>query len=83
METDYKRHTIEILTDEVHSKWTFRALVFVADGSSQTVKRLSYHGRHFQTKEEAEREGLLFVKRWIDDGMPDTLTRPFFLTHKN
>ena len=71
METDYKGHTIEILTDEVHSKWTFRALVFVPDGSSQTVKRFSYNGSHFHTKEEAEWEGLLFVKRWIDEGMPD------------
>jgi hypothetical protein len=71
METDYKGRTIEILTEEVHSKWTFRALAFVPDGSSQTVKRFSYHGPHFQTKEEAEWEGLLIVKRWIDDGMPD------------
>jgi hypothetical protein len=71
METNYKGHTIQILTDEVHSNWTFRALVFVPDGSSQTVKRFSYHGAHFQTKEEAEWEGLVFVKRSINDGMPD------------
>jgi hypothetical protein len=71
METDYKGHTIEILTDGVHGKWTFRGLVFVPDGSSQTVKRFSYHGPHFQTKEEAEWEGLVVVKRWIDDGLPD------------
>jgi hypothetical protein len=71
METDYRRHTIEILTEEVHSKWTFRALVFVPDGSSQTVKRFNYHGPTFHTKEEAEWGGLLIVKRWIDDGMPD------------
>jgi hypothetical protein len=72
METEYKGHTIEIPTEEVHSKWTFRALVFVAHGSSQTIKRFSYRGPTFQTKEEAEGEGLLVVKRWIDDGMPDT-----------
>ena len=42
METDYKGRTIEILTEEVHGQWTFRALVFVPDGSSQTVKRFSY-----------------------------------------
>jgi hypothetical protein len=71
MQTDYKEHTIEILTEEVHSKWTFRALVFVPDGSNQSVKRFSYHGPHFQTKEDAEWEGVLLVKRWIDDGMPD------------
>jgi hypothetical protein len=71
METDHKGHTIEILTEEVHGKWTFRALVFVPDGSIQTVKRFSYHGPHFQTKEEAEWEGLVVVKRWIDDGLPD------------
>jgi hypothetical protein len=41
--------------------------------SSQTVKRFSYHGPQFQTKEEAEWEGIVFVKRWIDDGMPDIL----------
>ena len=71
METDYKGQTIEILTDQVHNQWTFRALVFVPDGSSQTVKRFSYRGQHFQTKKEAEREGLQLVKRWMDDGMPD------------
>lgn len=71
METDYKGHTIEILTEEVHSKWTFRALVFVPDGSSQSVMRFSYNGPTFQTKEEAEWERVLLVKRWIDDGMPD------------
>jgi hypothetical protein len=72
METDYNGRTIEILTDEVHSQWTFRALVFVPDGASQSVKRFSYHGPHFQTKEDAEWEGVLLVKRWIENGMPDT-----------
>jgi hypothetical protein len=71
METDYKGHTMEILTEEVHGKWTFRALVFVPNSSSQTVRRFSYRGPHFQTKKEAEREGLQLVKRWMDDGMPD------------
>lgn len=71
METDYKGYTIQILTDEVHSNWTFMALVFVPDGSSETVTRLRYRGQLFQTKEETEREGLLFAKRWINDGMPD------------
>ena len=71
METDYKGHTIQILTDEVHGRWTFRSLVFVPDGASQAVKRFSYNG-HFRTKEEAEDEGVLLVKRWIENGMPDT-----------
>ena len=72
METDYNGHTIQILTDEVHGRWTFRSLVFVPDGLSQAVKRFSYDGPHFQTKEEAEDEGVLLVKRWIEDGMPNT-----------
>ena len=71
MESEYKGHRIEILTEQVHSKWTFRALVFVPNGSSQTIKRVGYHGPFFETKKEAEREGLLFVMKWIDDGMPD------------
>jgi hypothetical protein len=71
METDHKGHTIEILTEEVHGKWTFRALVFVPNGSSETVKRFSYHRPLFQTKDDAEWDGLVLVKRWIDDGMPD------------
>jgi hypothetical protein len=71
METDYKGRTIQILTDEVHGRWTFRSLVFVPDGLSQAVKRFSYDGSHFQTKEEAEWEGVLLEKRWIEDGMPD------------
>ena len=71
METDYKGYTIEVLTELVPRLpqwWTFRALVFVPDG---TVNRFNYHGPHFQTKDEAEREGLRLVKQWIDDGMPD------------
>jgi hypothetical protein len=72
METDFNGRTIEILTNEVHGRWTFRALVSVPDGKSQAVKRFSYDGPHFHTKEDADREGLLFVKRWIEDGMPDT-----------
>jgi hypothetical protein len=72
METDYNGRTIEILTNEVHGQWTFRALVFVPDGASQAVKRFSYVGPHFHTKDEAEGEGVLLVKEWIENGMPDT-----------
>jgi hypothetical protein len=71
METDYNGRTIEILADEVDSQGTFMAVVFVPDGASQAVKRVSYDGSHLQTKEEAEWEGVLLVKRWIEDGMPD------------
>ena len=46
--------------------------MFVPDGASQAVKRFSYDGSHFQTKEEAEWQGVLLVKRWIENGMPDT-----------
>jgi hypothetical protein len=42
------------------------------DGASQAVKRFSYNGPHFRTKEEAEDEGVLLVKRWIENGMSDT-----------
>jgi hypothetical protein len=50
METDYKAHTIEILTEEVHGKWTFRALVFVPDGLSQIVNDLVIVARTFKRK---------------------------------
>ena len=71
METEYKGYTIEILTDQVRNEWTFRALVFVPDGSSQTIKRFSYHGPSFVAKKQAELQGQLIVEKWIDDGMPD------------
>jgi hypothetical protein len=71
MDTDYNGHTIQILTDEVHGRWTFRALVFVPDDASQAVKRFRYDGSHFQTKDEAGGEGVLLVKEWIENGMPD------------
>jgi hypothetical protein len=45
--------------------------VFVPDDASQAVKRFSYDGSHFQTKDEAEGEGVLLVKEWIENGMPD------------
>ena len=73
MEAEYKGYSIEILTEQVHANWTFRALVFVPDG---TVKRFNYHGRLFQTNKETQIEGLLLVQKWIDDGMPDIQLPP-------
>jgi hypothetical protein len=73
MESTYHQYRIEILTDKVQGmdQWTFRALVFVPDGESQTVKRFSYRGPSFSTEDDAERQGLSFMQKWIDDGMPD------------
>jgi hypothetical protein len=80
METEYNGYWIEILTEQVHNECTFRSLVFVPDGSSQTIKRFSYHGPRFVTKKEAELQGLLLVEKWIDDGMPEIQVPP---TRKN
>ena len=41
-----------------------------SEGGPQLMKRVLLK-KSFETPEEAEREGLAFARKWIDDGKPD------------
>jgi hypothetical protein len=41
-----------------------------SEGGTQLMKRVLLK-KSFETPEEAEREGLAFAQKWIDDGKPD------------
>jgi hypothetical protein len=73
MEEIYKEHIIRPGARRVpHSTTEWQPTVQISwrEGSSDFVKTWteSDFKRDFPTKEEAEREGLLFAKKWIDDG---------------
>jgi hypothetical protein len=40
------------------------------EGGTHLMKRVLFK-ESFDTPEEAEREGVLFAQKWIDDGKPD------------
>jgi hypothetical protein len=41
-----------------------------SEGGTHLMKRVLFK-ESFDTPEEAEREGVLFAQKWIDDGKPD------------
>jgi len=51
------------------NRWTSHVVINWTDGSRQ-VQTVFEVKRGFATQEEAEREGLTFAKKWIDDGKP-------------
>ena len=61
----FLRHFID--TDE----WTFNASVFGHAADPEIMKRMHYSGR-MASKEQAEREAIALVRKWIDDGLPPT-----------
>ena len=74
MEETYKEHFIRSGARRMRNsaEWKPIAQIRWREGSNDFVKTWteSDFKRDFPTKEEAEREGLLFAKKWIDDGKP-------------
>jgi hypothetical protein len=73
IEHTYKGYEIHIFLRHFldTNDWTFSASVFKQTDGPE-MKRMQYRGR-LATKEEAERQGIAFVRKWIDDGLPDLL----------
>ena len=66
---EYKGHTFDIFVKPVHdsNRWTFDAVVHIPQGARDRVTELK-PTRDFASEAEAEREGIAFVRKWIDDG---------------
>jgi hypothetical protein len=77
MEETYKGHTIVAstwqLADSGH--WEPRVLVTWNEQQEERTKSLVFT-RPFSAQREAEREGLQFAKKWIDDGKPELRMGP-------
>jgi hypothetical protein len=71
MGQEYKGHTFDILVKPVHdsNRWTFNAVVHIPQGARDRVTELKSM-RDFGSEAEAAREGIAFVRKWIDDGKP-------------
>ena len=74
MEEIYKGHKITAsawrLTDRLTQKWQPKVTIMWSEGVRQLIKYPQIT-KYFSTQVEAEREGLAFAKKWIDDGKPD------------
>jgi hypothetical protein len=71
MDEDYKRHHIQSVPRQLPEsrRWTAHVVInWIADSREQF--RQFEIKRGFATQEEAEREGLTFAKKWIDNGKP-------------
>ena len=71
MDADYKGHHIEAYAWLApDGRWVCRLIISWSE-VGQVLFKCPYIARTFATKEETEREGFLFAKKWIDDGKPD------------
>lgn len=69
----YKGHEIHASAwayPDTEAEWEPRVLALHEDKANEEIVRFPNFKMYFSTREEAEREGLAFVKRWIDDGQP-------------
>jgi hypothetical protein len=71
MDEDYKGYHIRSVPRQLPDsrRWTSHVVLNWTDGSRQ-VQTVFEVKRGFATQEEAEREGLTYAKKWIDDGKP-------------
>ena len=71
MDEDYKGHHIQSVPRQLPDsrRWTSHVVINWTARSREEFRQFEVkHG--FATEEEAEREGLTFAKKWIDDGKP-------------
>ena len=71
MDEDYKGHHIRSVPRQLPEglRWTSHVVINWSDSSRQ-IQTVFEVKRGFATQEEADREGLTFAKKWIDDGKP-------------
>jgi hypothetical protein len=72
MNKSHKGHNIIVSAARLPAsrQWEPRlTVIWSQDGKGQLSKLVV--NRAFRQREEAETEGLLFAKKWIDDGKPD------------
>ena len=67
----YKEHAIHASAWEFPGKRQWEPHVFVTwNDGSQMMDKLPNFIKSFSTREEAERYGITFARKWIDDGKP-------------
>jgi hypothetical protein len=71
MDEDYKGHHIRSVPRQLPEsrRWTAHVVINWTVRSREEFRQFEIK-RGFATQEEAEREGLTFAKKWIDDGKP-------------
>jgi hypothetical protein len=71
----YKLHVITStaqLNPETNRSKPKVSILCPSERGTQLMKRILFK-KSFDTPEEAEREGVAFAKKWIDDGKPNLL----------
>jgi hypothetical protein len=69
----YKQHlitSIAQLNPQTRRSNPKVSILCPSEGGTQRMKRVLFK-QSFDTPEEAEREGVAFARKWIDDGKPD------------
>jgi hypothetical protein len=70
MQHEYKGHSFDVLAKPADDgRWSFDAVVHLPQGARDRVTELK-STCDFASESEAEREGIAFVRKWIDDGKP-------------
>ena len=77
MQKTYKGHTIKASTWQLSESGVWEPRVFVTwkQGDEEKQAPLVFT-RQFSSEAEAEQEGILMAKKWIDDGKPEVHVGP-------
>ncbi|HEX2230487.1 MAG TPA: hypothetical protein VHM64_25425 [Candidatus Binatia bacterium] len=77
MEDTYKEHKLVASTWQLSASGHYEPRVFVTwrEGQRERTKSLVFT-RAFSTEREAEAEGLMLAKQWIDNGKPELQVGP-------
>ena len=71
MNDTHKGHKIIVSTSRLAAmRWEPRLTVIWSEDGEGKLSKLNIK-RAFRVRREAEMEGLIFAKKWIDDGKPD------------
>lgn len=83
MNQTHRGHNILISTMRFGDtrQWKTQVKIIWSEDGQGKISTLNVNGA-FGAREEAEKGGLIFAKKWIDDGKPDHLsTNPILKTH--
>jgi hypothetical protein len=71
MTEDYKGHHIQSVPRHLpdSNRWSSHVVINWTGGSRQEFRQFDVK-RGFATQEDAEMGGLIFARKWIDDGKP-------------
>ena len=71
MNQTHKGHKIIVSASRLAAtRWEPRLTVIWSEDGQGKLSKLTVN-REFRVRREAEMEGLIFAKKWIDDGKPD------------